>query len=97
MKRPPLIAMPVRSSSIRTVWGDWKRSRAVRSTAGGNLKRLKSRANTVIPILPIGTQPSSMRPLESFSQAWEPTPIPTEKAARSSVVTCSLPCKTLRE
>jgi hypothetical protein len=50
--------------------------------------------NSVSPMAPNGTRPISTLPPDSFSQASEPAPTPTEKTASSRMNTPSPPPST---
>src|SRR5262245_46959938 len=54
----------------------------------------RSAANSVRPMDPSGTSPSSMTPPDSRSQTMHPRPTPSEKTVSSSVTTCSSPPRT---
>ena len=56
--------------------------------------KARSRANSVMPIEPSGTRPSSTRRAESFSHSSEPTPMPKVNVASSRVTAVSLPPRT---
>ena len=95
MKKPPKMPISARSSSTRQVEADCSRASAPRPAAGvAGEAKARSSANSVRPIEPSGTKPSSMRFAESFSQSSEPTPMPKVKVASSSVTAVSLPPST---
>ncbi len=67
------------------------------SAAGAwpRLAKYRSIANTVMPIEPNGTRPSSTCRPDSRSHSSEPTPMPTENTASSSVTTLWSPPSTV--
>ena len=65
-------------------WRGTGRCRAARADAApGAPTRKRSKANTVMPIEPSGTRPSSSLRPDSSSQSSEPMPMPTQNSARN--------------
>ena len=86
-----------RSAATRQCAGlgeERRRARRAESRAGPRLASHRSSANSVRPIEPNGTRPSSTLRPDSRSHSSEPTPMPTENSASRNVTTCSSPPRT---
>ena len=86
----------MRSATTRQCPGSARNS-ATPAWPVASMKRVanhRSMANTVRPIEPNGTRPSSTLRPDRRSQSSDPTPMPIENSASSSVTTCSSPPST---
>ena len=91
-------ASSARSATIRQAPGAARNCASVPLAIGAKAAEARNRsmANTVMPIEPSGTRPISTRRRDSFSQASEPAPMPSENTASRKVTTPSPPPRTSR-